>query len=127
MTGDPLRVGDNILVAATVKKNDPQFGVLIELDGTDHYTLWVPDGFRYETVVPNLPVEPADGLWVAGVEPGGTNTRVFIRNDAEGHNDPDRRHHRHWWDVAAEEWIDWPTAVKRGADSARVLRTETTR
>lgn len=58
-----------------------------------------------------------------GREPGGTNLRWFARNDAEGHNDPERRYHRRWWDVHAEERIDWPTAVKRGADTSKPMTT----
>lgn len=80
-----------------------------------------------ETAYSTLPGEPADGTMLAGTDPSGTNLRVFRRDDAEGHFDPDRRHHRRWWDAVGQEWIDWPTAVRRGADPARVLREETTR
>lgn len=122
------RVGDEVLIRGTVKEWRPGIGLLVEmLSKTDQYTAWVRADFVYDVLLPDLPDEPADGTWLAGIDPGGTNTRVFIRDDAEGHNDPDRRHDRRWWDVVAEQWVDWPTAVKRGADPQVVLRTEVAR
>lgn len=122
------RVGDEVLIRATVKKVTPTVGVLVELfSKTEQYPVWIrPDEFA-DVVLPDMPDEPADGTWLHGIHPHTNTTAVFRRDDAEGHNDPDRRHDRRWWDVVAGEWIDWPTAVRRGADTARVLREETIR
>ncbi|MEU7980519.1 hypothetical protein AB0B63_18545 [Micromonospora sp. NPDC049081] len=115
-------VGDEVLIRGIVKQFTPGVGVLVELlSKTDQHEAWVRLDDVADVVLPNLPVEPTDGTWLAGVEPGGANARVFIRDDSEGHNDPERRYHRRWWDVAAEQWVDWPTAVKRGANPSRPL------
>lgn len=117
-------VGDEVLIRATVVKWQPGVGARVELfSKTDQYQAWIRADHIAEVVVNDIPVaEPADGTILAGEEPGGVNLRVFVRDDAEGHNDPDRRHDRHWWDVTAEDWVDWPTAVRRGANPDRVLR-----
>lgn len=124
------RVGDEILIRGTVKQYVPGVGVLVELfSKTDQYDAWIRLDLIADVNLPDLPDEPVNGTWLAGTNsantaPGGPHTRVFIRDDAEGHNDPDRRHDRRWWDVVAEQWIDWPTAVKRGADPKVALRAE---
>ena len=69
--------------------------------------------------------EPPDGTWLIGDPDYDGNSSVFRRDDAEGHNDDRRRHDRHWWDYAASEWIDWPTALSRGANTSKRLREET--
>ncbi|MFJ1539343.1 hypothetical protein ACIODS_12440 [Micromonospora chalcea] len=115
-------VGDTVLIRGVIKQYTPGVGALVEFfSKTDQYEAWIRSDLIADVLLPNPPAEPADGTWLAGVKPGGTNTRVFIRDDAEGHNDPDRRHDRHWWDVVAEEWVDWPTAVRRGADPQRLI------
>ncbi|GAA4439078.1 hypothetical protein [Phytohabitans houttuyneae] len=117
-------VGDEVLVRGTVVRYIDGVGALVELfSKTDQYQAWVREDDIADVVLTEVPDEPGDGTWLAGTEPGGTNVRVFRRDDAEGHNDPDRRYHRRWWDVHAEQWLDWPGAVKRGADPTRVLTT----
>lgn len=91
----------------------------------DRAEAWVLEDAVRDVVIPEAPDEPADGTWLIGDDTDGDGlSSVFRRDDAEGHNDPDRRHHRRWWDYARGEWIDWPTAVRRGADPARRLREE---
>ncbi|RKR92837.1 hypothetical protein BDK92_7319 [Micromonospora pisi] len=117
-------VGDEVLVRGTVLRWLPGVGAVIEVLGkTDVQQVWVRPDRIDKVILPDLPGEPADGTMLGGTDPDGSNDRVFRRDDAEGHNDRhERRHDRHWWDVVAEEWIDWPTAVRRGADPGRVLR-----
>lgn len=116
------RVGDEILVRGTVVQWLPGVGALVELfSKTDQYEAWIRPSLIADVIVPNLPEEPADGTWLGGEDPDSGNTRVFCRSDARGHCDDDRRYDRRWWDVAAEEWIDWPMAVRRGADSTRLI------
>ena len=113
-------VGDEVLIRAAVLRWEPTVGALVELfSKTDQYEEWIRPDRIAEVVVPNLPEEPADGVWLGGEDPHSGNARFFARNDAEGHCDDDRRHDRHWWDVVAEEWIDWPAAIRRGADPQR--------
>lgn len=117
-------VGDEVLVRGTVTRVERGVGVVVELfSKTDQYEAWVRRDLIVDVVLPDVPGEPPDGTWLAGQDPDAGHERVFIRNDAEGHNDREvRRHDRRWWDVYAEQWIDWPTAVRRGADPNRVLR-----
>jgi hypothetical protein len=110
------RVGDEILVRGVVSQWVPGVGVLVELfSKTDQYETWIRPDLIAEVVVPNLPNEPADGTWLLGRDPYSENARVFRRDDAEGHCDAHRRHDQHWRDVVAEEWIDWPQVIRRGA------------
>lgn len=123
MSAEGPRVGDEVLIRGTVLQWIPTVGARVELfSKTDQYEAWIRPDHIAEVIVPDLPAEPADGTWLLGEEPRGTNARIFMRDDAEGHHDPYRRHDQHWWDVVAEQWIDWPAAVKRGADATRVLR-----
>ncbi|MDG4791954.1 hypothetical protein O7626_39770 [Micromonospora sp. WMMD1102] len=120
-------VGDEVLIRGKVVRWVPTVGAVVELfSKTDQYEVWIRPDRIAEVIVPNVPDEPADGTWLLGEDPHVRNARVFQRDDAEGHCDrPERRHDRHWWDVVAEEWIDWPEAVRRGADPARRVREVT--
>lgn len=115
-------VGDEILIRGIVKQYMPGVGVLVELfSKTDQYEAWVRLDLVDDLRLHVSPDEPSDGTWLEGVEPGGTNRLAFIRDDRGSSSEPERRHQRHWFDVAAQEFVDWPTAVKRGADPSRPL------
>lgn len=125
---DDVRVGDEVLIRATVVSlpDRARGEVKVELfSKTDQYNAVVRLDL-IETVLmlfPSVAEEPPDGTWLAGETNEDTgNASVFRRDDAEGHCDqPIRRYDRHWWDFAASEWIDWPTAIRRGADPRRRL------
>jgi hypothetical protein len=114
-----VKVGDEVLVKGTVKQVNAGYAVLVELfSPTDQYSGWVrPD--LVSLLLTDVPNEPENRTWVRRDDRGGCN--VFRRDDDEGHHDPDRRFHRCWWDFGANEWIDWPTAYKRGADPSKRL------
>lgn len=121
--GREIFVGDTVMIRGTVLKSIEGVGALVELfSKTDQYPAWIrEEDLRWAQVDGDLPLEPEDGTWLLSYV--DANSRIFNRNDAEGHNDrEDRRHDRHWWDVVAEEWIDWPTAVQRGAARTGVRR-----
>lgn len=112
-----IRPGDRVLIEAAVIRHMPGVGTLVELfSKTDQYTAWVREDHIVQVVLPDPVPEPEDDTWLLGSFDG--HPRVFHRDDAEGHNDPERRHDRHWWDVVTEQWIDWPEAVRRGANPA---------
>lgn len=117
-----LYEGDRVLVQATVIRATPGFGVLVEMvSKTDQYQAWV----RWADVTPvmeDLRSEPPDGTWLVGDDHDDGSSSVFHRDDAEGHSDQGRRYDRHWWDYSASEWIDWPTALRRGANPDNRLR-----
>lgn len=118
------RVGDEILIRGTVTQYAPGVGVTVELfSKTDQYTAWVRFDLIADVILPDLPAEPADGTWLAGVDPDGRadRVRVFVRDDEGGPRESGRRHYRQWWDVAAQQWVDWPAAVRRGADPSRPI------
>lgn len=126
MSAGDVRVGDRILIEGTAIKVLPGVGVLVELfSKSDQYEAWVREDLVREVIVDSVWEEPADGTWLVVADEGDCGS-VFRRDDAEGHNDPDRRYHRRWWDYAAGEWIDWPTACRRGANPNRRLREEAT-
>lgn len=119
---EQLYEGDRVLVQATVVRATPGVGVLVEMfSKTDHYEAWV----RWSDITSITEVvspEPPDGTWLVGDADEDGNGSVFRRDDAEGHNDRERRRYdRRWWDYAASEWIDWPTALRRGANPAKRL------
>lgn len=117
-------VGDEVLVRGTAVRVVPGVGVLVELfSKTDRYEAWVRHDMIADVLLPEPPLEPPDGAIALGGPDGEyEHGSVFRRDDAEGHNDRGtRRHDRHWWDYAASEWVDWPTAVGRGANPAAQL------
>lgn len=117
-----LRVGDTVWIRATVTRIARSEEVEVELfSKTTQYQELVRSDLL-ELELPEVPDEPPDGTWLHGHPRDDGNSSVFRRDDAEGHNDvPGRRYDRRWWDFAAGEWVDWPTAVARGADPARRL------
>lgn len=122
--GNEIFVGDTVMVRGEVIRSVAGVGALVRFySKTNKWSDWIREqDLCFATLEPDLPDEPVDGAWLLGREPRGTNTRIFRRDDAEGHNDREvRRHDRHWWDVVAEEWIDWPTAVARGAAPGGML------
>lgn len=127
MTDLDLRVGDSILVKASVVEVAPGVGVRVELfSKTDQYTAWIRTDHVDQLVLPDAGDEPGDGTWLECLTDCG-DPNVFFRNDGQGPKDqPVRRFDRHWWDVAGMQWVDWPTAIRRGADPARRLAAATT-
>lgn len=117
-----VMVGDEIAIRGTVERVVPGVGVLVRLfSKTDVYPAWVRWDDVIDVINAGAPPEPPDLTWLAGdVDDDGFGS-VFRRDDAEGHNDDGRRFDRHWWDVAGCEWVDWPTAWRRGANPRRVL------
>lgn len=125
--GEPIHVGDQVMIRAEVLQSRAGVGALVRLfSETDEMKVWIaPDHLRYAVVEHDLPPEPPNGTWLYadGSQFDDGNSRIFQRNDAEGHADkPERRHDRHWYDVVDQRWIDWPHAVDRGAARAYVRR-----
>lgn len=117
--GKPIHVGDQVLVRGVVRQSIAGVGALVRFTSkTEDYTGWIcEDDLRWALVDDDTPIEPADGTWLlidGSLRPDG-NPQIFHRDDAESHFDPDRRHQQHWFDVVAQEWIDWVEAVIRGA------------
>lgn len=122
-----VMVGDQVLVAGTAMRVVPGVGVLVELfSKTDQYENWVrEDLVHLPAKTLNVKDEPADGTTLMGdIDPETGCGSVFRHDVAEGHCDPDRRFDRAWWDYAAGEWVDWPTALRRGANPGRRLTEE---
>ncbi|MEU8334853.1 hypothetical protein [Micromonospora tulbaghiae] len=115
-------VGDNVLVRGVIKQYTPGVGALVEFfSKTDQYEVWIRPDLIADVLLPNPPAEPVDGTWLHGnTTPGHT---AFVRDDSGSgsQHDEDRRFPRRWFDVAAQEYIDWPTAVRRGADPQRLI------
>lgn len=115
-------VADEVLIRGTVIEVVPGAGVTIELfNKASQHTAWVRESDVVQVVTREGPPEPDDGTWLVGEPDDDGRSSVFRRSDAEGHCDDDRRYDRRWWDVAAAQWIDWPTAVRRGANPATRL------
>lgn len=134
MTDEPARgqvdrmelfVDDTVLVRGTVVRSVDGVGALVRFTSkTEDYQGWICEEDLWSSLSGSqeLPPEPADGTWLMVHNDQGM-CRIFHRDDAEGHCDrPTRRHDRHWWDVVAEQWIDWPEAVVRGAAHTGVQR-----
>lgn len=121
--GQPIFVGDQVLIRAEVVKSIAGAGVLVKLfSKTDEMQVWVSEPhLRWAVEENDLPSEPADQTWLLVHDDEGM-ALVFHRDDAEGHSDECRRHDEHWWDVVAQRWIDWPAAVMRGAAHPDVQR-----
>lgn len=124
--GRPIYVGDQVMVRAEVLVSHEGVGALLRFySKTDEQKVWVAEGhLRYAVVDADLPDEPPDGtiLHVDGLEFPDGSSRIFIRDDAEGHSDDRRRHDEHWFDVTEQRWIDWPHAVDRGAARSSARR-----
>jgi len=117
--GAPIHVGDYVLVRGLVRKSIAGVGALVRFTSkTENFDGWIcEDDLRWPLVDGDMPLEPADGTWLlvdGSLNPDG-NPKIFRRDDAEGHWDADRRYQQHWFDVVAQEWIDWAAAVGRGA------------
>lgn len=123
--GNEIFVGDTVLVRGLAVRSVGGVGALIRFTSkTEDYEGWVCEAdLRYSvSASEQFPSEPPDGTWLLVHDVQG-GTQIFNRDDAEGHNDHGvRRYDRHWWDVVARQWIDWPTAVLRGAARADVRR-----
>jgi hypothetical protein len=118
-----IHVGDKVLVLGEAVEVVSGVGVLVEFfSKTDQYSGWIREDLVHHHPPEPVP-EPPDGTWLVGGENPDTGEQsVFRRDDAEGRSDrPVRRHDRHWWDYAGSEWVDWPEAVRRGADPHRRL------
>jgi hypothetical protein len=113
--GRPIHVGDEVLVRAVVIRSVAGVGALVRFTSkTENYDGWVAEDELRAGLVEDLPPEPPDGTWLLMHDSDGW-ARIFHRDDAEGHYDENRRYQQHWFDVTGEGWIDWPSAVKRGA------------
>lgn len=122
----PIHVGDTVMIAGEVLQSVAGVGALVRLfSKTDEMQVWVAEHhLRWAQVQDSLPPEPVDGTWLlvdGSLNPDG-NPQVFCRDDAEGHYDERRRHQQRWFDVVAQEWLDWPQAVSRGAARTGVRR-----
>lgn len=119
-----IRRGDQVLLLAEVRRHEPGVGVLVDLfSKTDQYQAWVREDHivGVQPLGDGCPSEPPDGTMLLGDQCDGEGS-VFRRDDKDGHCDqPERRFDRHWWDYAGSQWIDWPTAVRRGANPGRML------
>jgi hypothetical protein len=130
-----LSVGDLVLVRARVRQVGQEHGVLVKLSSGSGplYDAWVrADRVEYQ-VVADVPEEPEDGVWVRSqAGPGSPVSSVWARADNFSHPpmppapvEPDRRWPRRWWDFRARQWVDWPTAYRRGASPTHQLRVDT--
>lgn len=117
--GNPIHVGDQVMVRAEVLRSKAGVGALLRLySRTDEMQVWVrEDHLRYAVADVDLPAEPPDHTWlyVDGGEFDDGCSRIFNRDDREGHFDEHRRYQQHWYDHTGDGWIDWPAAVERGA------------
>lgn len=123
--GERIHVGDQLMIQAEVLNSAAGLGALVRLySKTDELQIWVAEAHLRHVIVEHLPFEPPDGTWllVDGSDYRDGRSQIFHRDDAQGHSDDRRRHDEHWWDVVAQEWIDWPAAVRRGAASAVTRR-----
>lgn len=112
-----LAVDDEVLIRARVVQVVRGVGALVELfSKTDQYQAWIRGDLIAEVIpAPVPPEEPPDGTWLLGRADYDGTSSVFHRDDAEGHCDP-KDAPEHWWDVAGQQWVSWPDAVRRGAD-----------
>lgn len=123
-----VKPGDTVLIRGTVMEAIPGVGVRVELfSKTDQYEAWL----RLDRVValdlPDVPAEPGDGTWLVGPNddyPYDSAVSVYHRHDYGAPSEPERRWARRWQVAGTGEWIDWPTAVHRGADPTRQLRAD---
>lgn len=124
--GNPIHVGDQVMVRATVRQSVAGVGALVRFTSkTEHYDGWVAEeDLRYALVDGDLPAEPEDDTWLYadGAMFSDGCSRIFHRDDREGHFDEDRRFQQHWYDMTGDGWIDWPAAVERGAAGHVVRR-----
>ncbi len=117
-----LKPGDTVLIRGTVVQALDGVGVEVELfSKTDQYTAWVRLDHVAALVLPDVPPEPGDGTWIPARNTDDGGVHVFHRHDAEVPVEPDRRFPRRWQVAGTGEWVDWPTAVHRGADQNRRL------
>lgn len=125
LDGNEIFVGDTVLVRGEALRSVSGVGALVRFTSkTENYEGWICEAdLRYSvSAAEQFPAEPADGTWLLTYDREGA-AQIFHRDDAEGHSDwPTRRRDRHWWDVVAKEWIDWSTAVLRGAARSDVQR-----
>lgn len=122
--GVEIFVGDTVMVSGEVVRSVAGVGALVQFTSkTENYQGWIrEDDLWFAALTPDLAPEPGDGVWLLVHDEEGV-AQIFHRDDAEGHCDhPTRRYDRHWWDVVATQWIDWPTAVLRGAGRRDVQR-----
>jgi hypothetical protein len=124
--GAPIHVGDQVMVRAVVCRSVAGVGALVRFTSkTEQYDGWIAeDDLRFALVDNELPAEPEDNTWLyadGSMFPDG-NSRIFHRDDREGHYDEDRRFQQHWFDLTGDGWIDWPAAVERGAGRIGVRR-----
>lgn len=124
--GNTIHVGDQVMVRATVRRSVAGVGALVRFTSkTEHYEGWVAEqDLRYALVDGDLPAEPENGTWLYadGTMFSDGCSRIFHRDDREGHFDEDRRFQQHWYDMTGDGWIDWPAAVERGAARNGVRR-----
>jgi len=116
-----IKVGDPVLVTGTAVDVIDGVGVVVRMFGrSDQHEIWIREDDVARAPMPDVPDEPGDQAWVLGIlddeSPG-----VWHRDDANAPDEPKRRHRRRWLDVSGSEWVDWPTAVARGADPTRRL------
>lgn len=118
-----VMVGDEVLIRARVTEVGPaDAGYTVELfSKTDQYSAQVRPDLVERVLVPEVPEEPPDGTWLPVVEGEFRNPTVFLRSDARAGVEPGRRVQRRWRDFEAAIWVDWPEAVRRGADPTRRL------
>lgn len=117
-----IKVGDEVLVRGEMIRAMDGVGALVEFfSKTDQYQAWIRCEDVVEVRVPSPPEEPPNGTLLRGDPNDEGVSSVFHRDDREGHADRDRRYDRHWWDFAAQEWVDWPTTWRRGANPGKRL------
>lgn len=122
---DPPHIAERVLVRGQVL-NVFRDAVDVQLySKTDSYTHLVGAASVYALMTQQPPAEPADGSWLVGVNDYDGELAVFHRDDtaAPAVSNPSfwPRWTRHWFDVAAREWVGWPTAYNRGASLRRTL------
>ena len=115
------RPGDEVLIRGTVIRHQAGADTLVELRArTGPYEACVADDRIVEVLPGRLPEEPPSGTWLAA-DNVGAGPRVWVRRDPQAPVEPERRLPRRWWDVAGQQWVDWPTVVAAGADPDRAL------
>ena len=127
--GDDVRVGDVVLVEATVVDADPGPAEEIEVQiETKVEMVRIPvlrekiTGVR----IPDPPTEPADGTWLSNQ----AGTRVWRRWDDRAPLVAGHRFTARWLDLAntvegSPAWVTWPQAHTDGADPAQELHMRT--